>query len=189
MRLSYFASRGLRSIVVLLVLGGLGATILPARAGGPALWRTLFPTVAAYPVGTRLLPVQTSRQADVLLDRVTAAQVSRLGFVVGGIQDVILPRRVVVSVRVLSFGTARGAALFLRHDHPAELAHPATAGTPIGGMGDGARYLAGDCAACGSGAAPLGILILRRGAAVVQILTQPTDHALALHLGRAVLHP
>jgi hypothetical protein len=77
--------------------------------------------------------------------------------------------------------------MFLRQDHPAALAHPDTPGTAVGGLGDGARYLAGACAACGPSAAPLGILLLRQGTAVVQILTQPTDHALALRLGRASL--
>jgi hypothetical protein len=42
-------------------------------------------------------------------------------------------------------------------------------------------------ASCGPGAAPLVILLLRRGTAVVQILTQPTNHHLALRLGHAAL--
>jgi hypothetical protein len=88
---------------------------------------------------------------------------------------------------VLVFHTPRGAATFLRQDRPTALANPDTPGTAVGGLGDGARYVAGACASCGPGAAPLGILILRQGAAVVQILTQPTDRALALRLGHAAL--
>ena len=174
------------------VLALLGAVALPAQAApagaGHSSWRALFPPSAAYPRGTQLLPMQASTRADALIDAATAAQVVRLGFVAGGIQDANLPRHAVVSVTVLAFRTPRGAAGFLRADHPTALANPNTPGKNVGGLGDGARYVAGACASCGPGAAPLGILILRRGTAVVQILTQPTDHALALRLGHVALH-
>jgi hypothetical protein len=166
-----------------------GATALSTQAvpagASRVPWRALFPPAAAYPRGTHLLPLQASTRPAALVDAATAAQVARLGFVAGGIQDANLPGHVVASVTVLTFRTARGAATFLRQDRPSALAKPNTRGTAVGGLGDGARYVAGACASCGPGAAPLGILILRQGTAVVQILTQPTDHDLALRLGQA----
>lgn len=164
----------------------LGAMALPAYAT-TASWRSLFPPATAYPRGTHLLPVQTATRASALVDPATALQVAHLGFVAGGIQYATLPRYAVASVTVLSFRLPRGAATFLRQDHPTELANPATPGTAVA-LGDGARYVAGACASCGPGAAPLGILILRRSTAVVQILTQPTNYDLALRLGHATLH-
>jgi hypothetical protein len=174
-----------RPVILAAGVAVLGATALPAQAAPPAAWRALFPPAAAYPRGTQVLRLQSATRADALVDPDTAAQVTRLGFVAGGVQDANLPRQAVASVTVLVFRTARGAATFLRQDHPTALADPNTPGTAVGGLGDGARYVSGGCASCGPGAAPLGILILRRGTAVVQILTQPTDHDLALRLGRA----
>jgi hypothetical protein len=165
----------------------LAAAALPSQAATPATWRTLFPPAAAYPPGTHLLPAQTATRAKALVDAATAAQVTRLGFVVGGLQDANLPHQAVASVTVLVFRTTRSAATFLRQDHPAALANPDTPGTAVAGLGNGARYVAGACAACGPSAAPLGILLVRQGTAVVQILTQPTDHNLALRLGHAAL--
>lgn len=187
MRIQKHAQRFLRLIALAAGIAMLGAMVLPSHAASPAAWRALFPPAAAYPRGTHLLPVQTAARASALVDPDTAAQVSRLGFVVGGIQDANLPRQAAASVTVLVFRTPRGAATFLRQDHPTALANPNTPGKAVGGLGDDARYVAGACASCGPGAAPLGILILRQGTAVVQILTQPTDHDLALRLGRAAL--
>ena len=187
MRIHHHGHRFLHPAALAVGVAVLGATALPAQAApsgaSRAPWRALFPPSAAYPRGTQLLPMQTSTRADALIDTTTAAQVVRLGFVAGGIQDANLPGHAAASVTVLAFRTTPGAAAFLRADHPTALANPNTPGKNVGGLGDGARYVAGACASCGPGAAPLGILILRRGTAVVQILTQPTDHALALRLG------
>lgn len=181
--------RPLAALVVGVAL--LAAPALPAQAApagaSRAAWRVLFPPAAAYPRGTQLLRMQASTRPDALVDPDTAAQVARLGFVIGGVQDANLPRQAVASVTVLVFRTPRGAAAFLHADHPTALADPNTPGKDVGGLGDGARYVAGACASCGPGAPPLGILILRQGTAVVQILIQPTDHALAMRLGRAAL--
>ncbi len=166
----------------------LGTSALPAHAATPAAsWRALFPPATAYPRGTQLAPVQINTRAAALVDPDTAAHVARAGFVAGGIQYATLSKRGVASVTVLAFRTSGGAAAFLRQDHPTALADPTQPGTPVGGLGDGARYVAGACSSCGAGSPPLGILILRHGTAVVQILTQPTDHALALRLGHAAL--
>ena len=175
------------ALAALVVILALAALPLHATATAAA-WRALFPPATAYPRGTHLLPVQTSTRASVLVDPDTAAQVTRLGFVAGGIQDANLPAQAVASVTVLTFRTTQGAATFLRQDHPTALAKPNTPGTPVGGLGGGARYVSGPCASCGPGAAPLGILILHQRTAVVQILTQPPNHALAMRLGHAALH-
>jgi hypothetical protein len=174
-------------LTLLAGLAMLGAMMLPAHAASPAAWQAFFPPASAYPRGTHLLPVQVATQAARLVDPATAAQVTRLGFIAGGVQEAVLPAQAAASVTVLTFRTAQGAATFLRQDKPSALANPNTPGTSVGGLADGARYVAGPCASCGPGAAPLGILILRRGTAVVQILTQPPDHDLALRLGHATL--
>jgi hypothetical protein len=179
--------RFLRPLALVAGLAVLGAVALPAQAASPAAWRALFPPAAAYPHGTHLLPVEAATQAARLLDPATAAQVTRLGFAAGGVQEAVLPAQAAASVTVLTFRTTRGAATFLLQDHPTALADPNTPGTSVGGLADGARYVAGACASCGPGAAPLGILLLRQGTAVVQILTQPTDYALAMRLGHAAL--
>jgi hypothetical protein len=188
MTIHHYAHRFWRPVALAAGMAVLGATALPAQAASPAAWRALFPPAAAYPHGTQLLSVHAATRASALVDPDTAAQVRQLGFVVGGLQYANLPRQAVASVTVLVFRTPRGAATFLRQDHPTALANPTQAGKAVGGLGDGARYVAGACASCGPGAAPLGILILRQGTAVVQILTQPTDHDLALRLGRAAIH-
>jgi hypothetical protein len=179
--------RFLRPLAFVAGLAVLGAAALPAQAASPAAWRALFPPATVYPRGTHLLPVQAATQAARLVDPATAAQVTRLGFVAGGVQEAVLPAQAAASVTVLTFRTTQGAATFLRQDHPTALANPNTPGTAVGGLADGARYVAGACASCGPGAAPLGILSLRQGTAVVQILTQPTDHGLALRLGHAAV--
>jgi hypothetical protein len=179
--------RFLRPLAFVAGLAVLGALVPQAHAASPAAWRALFPPAAAYPPGTHLLPVEAATQAARLLDPATAAQVTRLGFAAGGVQEAVLPAQAAASVTVLTFRTTGGAATFLRHDHPTALADPNKPGTPVDGLGDGARYVAGACASCGPGAAPLGILMLRQGTAVVLILTQPTDHALAMRLGHAAL--
>jgi hypothetical protein len=168
-------------------LAMLGAMVLPSQAASQAAWRALFPPAVAYPHGTHLLPVQAATHAARLLDPATATQVTRLGFVAGGVQEAVLPTQAAASVTVLAFRTTRGAATFLHQDQPSALADPTQPGTTVGGLADGARYVAGACASCGPGAAPLGILLLRQGTAVVQILTQPTNHDLALRLGHAAL--
>jgi hypothetical protein len=187
MAIHHHAHRLLRPMALAAGLAVLAAAALPSQAATPAAWRTLFPPAAAYPRGTHLLRMQGATRAGALVDAATAVQVARLGFVVGGIQYANLPRQAVASVTVLVFRTARGAATFLRQDRPTALANPNTPGEAIGGLGDGAHYVSGACSSCGPGAAPLGILILRQGTAVVQILTQPTDRALAMRLGRSAL--
>lgn len=188
MRIHHRRHRFLRPVALAASLVVLGATALPSYAAtASARWRALFPPPAAYPRGTQLMRMQSATRAAVLVDPDTAAQVTRLGFVVGGVQDANLPHQAVASVTVLVFRTERGAATFLRQDRPSALANPNTPGKDVGALGDGARYVAGACASCGPGAAPLGILLLRQGTAVVQILTQPTDHALAMRLGQAAL--
>lgn len=189
MSISHARHRFLRSAALAAGLALLGATALPAATQASRTpWRALFPPATAYPRGTQLLPLQAFTRPDALVDAPTAARLARLGFVAGGVQDANLPRQAVVSVTVLTFRTPRAAAAFLRADHPTALANPNTPGAAVGGLGDGARYVAGACASCGPGAAPVGILTLRRDTAVVQILTQPTDHDLALRLGHAALH-
>jgi hypothetical protein len=187
MRINHHAQQFLCPMALVAVIAMLEAMVLPSHAASPAAWRALFPPVAAYPRGSHLLPVQTASQATRLVDAPTATQVTRLGFVVGGVQEAVLPAHAVASVTVLTFRTSRGAATFLRQDHPTALANPNTPGTTVAGLADAARYVAGACASCGPGAAPLGILLLRQSTAVLQILTQPTDHDLALRLGHAAL--
>jgi hypothetical protein len=72
--------------------------------------------------------MQASTRPDALVDPATAAQVARLNFVAGGIQDANLPAHVMASVTVLTFRTARGAAASLRQDHPTALADLNTPG-------------------------------------------------------------
>jgi len=189
MRQHLRARHALRAAALTASVAVLGAGALPSHAAGsPASWRALFPPVAAYPHGARVQPVQTSARADALVDPATAAHVARLGFTTGGTQYATLRAQALVGVTLLVFRTERGAATFLRQDQPSALADPTTPGTTAGGLGVGARYVSGGCAGCGAGAPPLGILLLRRGAAMVQILTQPPDHALAVRLGHAALH-
>ena len=182
------AQRFSRPMALIAGIAMLGAMVLPSQAAPPAAWHALFPPVAAYPHGTHLLPMQAASQAARLVDPATAAQVARLGFVAGGVQEAVLPAQAAASVTVLTFRTTRGAATFLRQDQPPALGDPTTAGETVAGLGDGARYLTGSSGGCcGPAAPPLGILLLRQGTAVVQILTQPTDRDLALRLGRAAL--
>jgi len=188
MTIHQFAGHVLRPTILAAGVAALGMTALPAQAApAPVPWHALFPPARTYPHGTHLLPVQTATRADTLVDPTTADQVTRLGFVAGGVQVSNLPRHAVASVTVLVFRADRDATTFLRQDQPSALANPATPGTEAGGLGAGARYVSGGCAGCGTGAPPLGILLMRRGTAVVQILTQPPDHALALRLGHAAL--
>lgn len=187
MKIHQHAQRFSRPMALVVSLAMLGAMALPSSAATPATWRALFPPAAAYPHGTHLLPLQTASQASRLVDPATATRVTRLGFVAGGVQEAVLPVQAATSVTVLAFRTTRSAATFLRQDRPSALANPGTPSTAVGGLADGARYVAGACASCGPGAAPLGILLLRWGTSVLQILTQPTDHALALRLGHAAL--
>ncbi len=170
---------------LLLTVGTSGAGLHAAAA--PAGWRALFPPALAYPQGTHLLPVQTATRAGTLLAPAAAAQVTRAGFVTGGAQYATLPAGAVASVTVLVFHTAHGAAAFLLHYHPAELADSSAPGVTVPGLADGGRYVAGACATCGPSAAPVGVLLVRRGEAVVQILTQPTNRSLAMRLGHAAL--
>jgi hypothetical protein len=188
MSIHHHGQRCLRLMALIAGLAMLGAVALPSQAAPPAAWRALFPPAAAYPHGTHLLPVQAASQATRLVDPATAAQVVRLGFVAGGVQEAVLPAQAAASVTVLTFRTTRGAATFLRQDQPPALGDPSTAGETITGLGDGARYLTGSSeGCCGPAAPPLGILLLRQGTAVVQILTQPADRDLALRLGHAAL--
>jgi hypothetical protein len=188
MRRHFHAHHALRAAALATGVAVLGASALPSHAAGSsASWRALFPPAAAYPHGARVQPVQTSARADALVDPATATQVVGLGFTTGGTQYATLRAQALVGVTVLVFRTERGAATFLRQDQPSALADPTTPGTTARGLGAGARYVSGGCAGCGAGAPPLGILLLRRGAAMVQILTQPPDHALAVRLGHAAL--
>lgn len=188
MKIHHHAQRFSRPMALVAGIAMLGAMVLPSHAAGGAAWRALFPPVAAYPHGTHLLPVQAAGQAARLVDPATAAQVTRLGFVAGGVQEAVLPTQAAASVTVLTFRTPRVAATFLRQDQPSALGDPTTPGETIAGLGNGARYLTGSSGGCcGPAAPPLGILLLRQGVAVVQILTQPADRDLALRLGHAAL--
>jgi hypothetical protein len=164
----------------------LGAIVRPSLAASPASWRAFFPPAVAYPRGTRLLPIQAATQAVRVLDPATATLVTRLGFVAGGVQEAVLPEQAAASVTVLAFHTARAAATFLHRDQPPALGNPRTA--PVAALGEGARFLTGSATGCcGPTAPPLGILLVRQGTVVVQILTQPTDRALALRLGHGAM--
>ena len=154
MTIHHHARRLLRPVAFTAGVAVLGAMALSSQAASPAPWRALFPVAAAYPHGTHLLRMQSATRPSALVDAVTAMQVTHLGFVVGGIQDAVLPHQAVASVTVLVFRTERGAATFVREDHPTALANPNTPGTAVDGLGDGARYISGACAACGTGATP-----------------------------------
>src|SRR5262249_1038358 len=98
----------LRPVALAACVSLLAAAALPSQAATPAAWRTLFPSAAAYPPGTHLPPAQTATRATALIDAATAAQVTRLGFVVGGLQDANLPHQAVASVTVLVFRSTHG---------------------------------------------------------------------------------
>ena len=157
--------------------------LLPATASMGV--QSLFPPAGSYPRRTQLQPPVTDTRLDALVDPATARQVARYGFVTGGVQVVALPTRGSVTVTILAVRTPRNAATFLRVYRPSTLAHPDTPGVAVTGLGAGARYITGPCANC-TQPTSLGILLVRRNVAVIQIVVEPPDRALALRLGRAV---
>lgn len=181
------ARRGIRrGIAVLGILGLLLLEALPLHAAPASGWHALFPSPAAYPPGSRLLPLYLARSTANLVDPGTATQVRRFHFVAGGVQDSDLPGQRVASVTVLAFASARDAAAFLAAYRPSALQHPGTPGTHIAQFGAGARYVMGGCANCGPSGPKIGLLLLQRASVAVQIEVQPPDPALALRLGRFV---
>ncbi len=166
----------------LCVLAAGPATAIPLHPAAASMGvHALFPPATAYPRRTQLQPAVTGTQVD----PATARQVARYGFVAGGVQVAALPTRGSVTVTVLAVRTPRNAATLLRVYRPSTLSHPDTLGVAVTGLGAGTRYITGPCANC-TQPTPLGILLVRRDAAVIQIVVEPPDRALALRLGRAV---
>ena len=189
MNQSRLASRSLLGtlVVTLVLVFGEGTPSLGAAAPATS-WRDLFPPASVYPKGTHVLPLYASTNATDVVGPDTALQVDRFRFLVGGVQDANLPAQAVVNVTVLVFADAHVAAAFLHAYHPSELQHPAAPGTPISRLGAGARYIVGGCANCGPAGPPLGILLLRREANTVEILTQPPNRTLVMRLADAISH-
>ena len=142
MTIHHHARRLLRPVAFTAGVAVLGAMALSSQAASPAPWRALFPVAAAYPHGTHLLRMQSATRPSALVDAVTAMQATHLGFGRRK-QDAVLPHQAVASVTVLVFRTERGAATFVREDHPTALANPNTPGTAVDGLGYGARYISG----------------------------------------------
>lgn len=185
MVLTRSARRLVRSAALCVLAAG-PATAIPLYPAAASMGvQSLFPPATAYPRRTQLQPTVTGTQVDTLVDPATARQVARYGFVAGGVQVAALPTRGSVTVTVLAVRTPRNAATFLRVYRPSTLSHPDTPGVAVTGLGAGARYITGPCANC-TQPTPLGILLVRRDAAVIQIVVEPPDRALALRLGRAV---
>jgi len=147
--------------------------------------RALFPPARDYPRHTHLQPAITDTHLDALVDPATARQVARYGFVTGGVQVAALPAGGSVTVTILAVRTPHNAATFLRAYHPSALAHPATSGVAVTGLGAGTRYVIGQCPNC-TQPTPLGILLVRRGTAIVEIDVQPPNRTLIMRLGRAI---
>ncbi len=139
-----------------------GAALCVLAAGPSAASmgvQSLFPPATAYPRRTQLQPAVTGTQVDTLVDPATARQVARYGFVAGGVQVAALPTRGSVTVTVLAVRPPRNAATLLQVYRPSALAHPATSGVAVTGLGAGTRYVTGQCATC-TQPTPLGILLV-----------------------------
>ncbi|MGH2410452.1 MAG: hypothetical protein ACRDGS_08810 [Chloroflexota bacterium] len=185
-RLEYRALLAMLVVILPLVLGEWAPSLHAAPATNV---RGLFPPASVYPKGTHLLPLYISTRVSDVADPAVAVQVDRFRFLVGGVQDANLPTQAVTSVTVLAFADARVANAFLHAYHPSELQNPAAPGTPISRFGVGARYIVGGCANCGPTAPRLGVLLLRREASTVEIVSQPPNHALVMRLANAINHP
>ncbi len=182
---SSYSRRLVRGTTLIALVAGL-TTVIPLHPAVAATGvRALFPPAGAYPRHTHLQPAITDTHLDALVDPATARQVARYGFVTGGVQVAALPAGGSVTVTILAVRTPHNAATFLRVYHPSALAHPATSGVAVTGLGAGTRYVTGQCANC-TQPTPLGILLVRRGTAVVEIDVQPPNHALVMRLGRAI---
>jgi len=180
------SSRYLARGAALCVLAAGPATAIPLLPATASMGvQSLFPPAGSYPRRTQLQPPVTDTRLDALVDPATARQVGRYGFVTGGVQVAALPAGGSVTVTILAVRTPRNAATFLRVYRPSTLAHPDTPGVAVTGLGAGARYITGPCANC-TQPTSLGILLVRRNVAVIQIVVEPPDRALALRLGRAV---
>ncbi len=189
MNQSRLASRSLLGMLVVTLVLVFGGRAIALRAAAPATsWRGLFPPASVYPKGTHVLPLYTSTNAADVVGPDSALQVDRFRFLVGGVQDANMPAQAVANVTVLVFADAHVAAAFLHAYRPSELQHPAAPGTPISRLGAGARYIVGGCANCGPTGSALGILLLRRDAYAVEILTQPPNHTLVMRLADAISH-
>ena len=175
-----------RGTTLIVLVAALTTAAIPLHLAAASTGvRALFPPAGAYPRHTHLQPAITDTHLDALVDPATAHQVARYGFVTGGVQVAALPTGGSVTVTILAVRTPRNAATFLRVYHPSALAHPDTRGMAVAGLGVGTRYITGQCANC-TQPTPLGILLVRRGTAVVEIDVQPPNHALIMRLGRAI---
>ncbi len=177
--------RRVRATTLIALMAGLATAIPLHPAVASTGVRALFPPAGAYPRHTHLQPAITDTHLDALVDPATARQVARYGFVTGGVQVAALPAGGSVTVTILAVRTPHNAATFLRVYHPSALAHPATSGVAVAGLGAGTRYVTGQCATC-TQPTPLGILLVRRGTAVVEIDVQPPNRVLIMRLGHAI---
>jgi len=182
---SSYPRRLVRGTALIALVAGLTTAIPLHPAVASTGVRALFPPAGAYPRQTHLQPAITDTHLDALVDPATARQVARYGFVTGGVQVAALPAGGSVTVTILAVRTPHNAATFLRVYHPSALAHPATSGVAVTGLGAGTRYVTGQCANC-TQPTPLGILLVRCGTAVVEIDVQPPNRALVMRLGRAI---